>query len=124
MFNYFLILTPDPFIMVRVAMKEGRLRDYRNYVSTWREIRQGFTGVLKRHGLRLKDMCGIDGVLHPLDLDNVPEARVTLARLESAYSGDPTVYPDFSLYEWNPGSLRFDPVRKSRDGKETVSNGE
>jgi len=129
-FHYFLVLSDGPLIMVRVPMcgNPGK----RRHVSPWRTLMIKLTPVMKDHGLRSKDILGVDGVWHPDEFESQPMWRKaiktdrdirlekthqeTLERVEGAYAGDVLAFGSFWLYEWNPESESYNLARKG-DGK-------
>jgi hypothetical protein len=68
----------------------------------WRDVLKALTVVMRSHGLRLKDVHGLDGMGPAADTEKF-KARweVERTRLEAAFGGDLSILPDFWLYEWS-----------------------
>jgi hypothetical protein len=107
-FQYMAIISPGPFILVRVPMT-GKPRRMK-HVIPWKTLLQGLTPVMHSHGMRAKDISMIDSVYHPDDSTEDPNfparpnelqfAEESLRNAKAAFDGDRSHYPSFWLYEW------------------------
>lgn len=125
MFHYLLVVSPGPFIVIRVPMegKPGR----RKLVIRWRTLVKALTPIMHTHGLRAKDISMIDNVSHPDEWDpdlkspylrplevspeRLAEMKATMEKAEAAFAGG-TNFPRFWLYDWNDADDRFDLARR------------
>ena len=89
--RYLHVLSGGPLIIVRLPEVEPR----------WRDILKACTGLMREHGLRQKDVIGIEGV----DAGSTMAGAAIFRRwLESAFAGGPEV-SKFWLYEWRESSF-------------------
>lgn len=108
--QYIVVLSAGPLIMVRIPMK-GKPGYRRRAISAAAQSR-ALTQVMRVHGLKQKDISGLDGHLHPDDWDPLAEnfwrkeksrveADARRAELEKAFCGEGNAAREFWLYDWS-----------------------
>lgn len=98
--HYMSVISPGPLVIIRTPFPLPR----------WKDIVKAITPVMQSHNLRQKDISEIEGLIpHPDSSFNDEEMRFA-ERLDAAFEGDPSILPEFWLYDWVKG--KFVPVRK------------
>lgn len=117
--KYMVLISPGPFMIVRVPwVSSGRRR-----IPLWKDILKGFTGVMRSHGLKLKDLHAAENLSDPAEWDPAIDdfwrkestrlqAERELEKLESAYRGGSDHYATFWLYDWSVADGGFVVVRE------------
>jgi len=91
MHHYLLVVSPGPFIAVRVPYP----------MPPWRHILRALTPLMRAHGLRQKDISSVEGLI-PMDPDDREAEDIHLARRFD----EKLAMPRFHLYDWHGGSFR------------------
>jgi hypothetical protein len=104
------VISAGPLIIVRVPTDRE---------PAWRKILKALTVVMREHGLKRKDISGIEGVFPREEPESIfPEKDVSKerSRLDAAFNGG-SRYASFWLYTWNRRGEKFVLARKPVEGK-------
>lgn len=97
--KHYMSVTCEAFIIIRTPFPMPR----------WRLVLAALTPVMRRHGLKAKDISSVDGLLaypnskFPYDWGG--ESKMFAERLDRAFDGDETCVPKFNLYDWRGGKF-------------------
>lgn len=94
--HYLFVVAPGVLTILRVPWPMPR----------WREIVRATTAVRHSHGLRLKDVYSLDGLVG-LPGHRSAEDLALVARVEDAYRGAEDRLPRFWLYDWSRGGFKL-----------------
>jgi len=120
--QYLDVISDGPLMIVRMPYVRLERRD--GTVSErpsmrWRDVLKAITVVMRSHGFKLKNVYAIERKGPAASSPKFEaEWEQERGRLEVAFDGDPTIFPDFWLYEWKNGAFAL--VRRGTQAVERV----
>jgi hypothetical protein len=109
--HYSTIISNGPLMIVcrpytRQKRRNGSISE--RPTMPWRHVLKAITVVMRSHGLKLKDVYAVEGMGPAAE---TPKFKVQWeterTRLEAAFGGDPSILPDFWLYEWSENGFKL-----------------